>query len=152
MIQSVNQLVEDFEEENRQEVKKFYLQSKEKMETLNKLDEQILDLVSATEGGDVDKEVDEAGKYKDNLFKAMISCEEALSSKEKEKEKEPVVVQEAIPVPTVKRYVSSYQNLNQRLSTGKRTSGRSFGIALRVPYTPTNSCAMWTNFRICGIC
>ena len=103
MIQSVNQLVEDFKEENRQEVKKFYLQLKEKMKTLNKLDEQILDLVSATEGGDVDKEVDEAGKYKDDLFKAMISCEEALSSKEKEKEKEPVIIQEAIPVPTVKK-------------------------------------------------
>ena len=78
------------------------------METLNKLNEQMLDLVSATEGGDVDKEVDEAGKYKDNLFKAMISCEEALSSKEKEKEKEPVVIQEAIPVQRVKRYVSNY--------------------------------------------
>ena len=73
------------------------------METLNKLDEQILDLASATEGGNVDKEVDKAGKYKDDLFKAMISCEEALSSKEKEKEKDPVVIQEAIPVPTVKK-------------------------------------------------
>ena len=31
MIQSVNQLVEDFKEENRQEVKKFYLQLKEKI-------------------------------------------------------------------------------------------------------------------------
>ena len=52
MIQSVNQLVEDSKEENQQEVKQFYLQLlKEKMETLNKLDEQILDLVSATEGG-----------------------------------------------------------------------------------------------------
>ena len=73
------------------------------METLNKLDEQILDLESATEGGNISKEVDEAGKYKDDLFKAMILCEETLSSKEKEKEKEPVVIKEAIPVPTVKK-------------------------------------------------
>ena len=33
----------------------------------------------------------------------MISCEEALSSKEKEKKKEPVVIKRAIPVPTVKK-------------------------------------------------
>ena len=119
MIQSVNQLVEDFKEENRQEVKKFYLQLKEKMETLNKLDEQILDLVSATEGGDVDKEVDEAGKYKDDLFKAMISCEEALSSKEKEKEKEPVVIQQAIPVPTVKKVRFKLPKLESKTFDGK---------------------------------
>ena len=119
MIQSVNQLAEDFKEENRQEVKKFYLQLKEKMETLNKLDEQILDLVSATEGGDVDKEVDEAGKYKDDLFKAMISCEEALSSKEKGKEKEPVVIQEAIPVPTVKKVRVKLPKLESKTFDGK---------------------------------
>ena len=64
---------------------------KGKIETLNKLDEQILDSESTTEGGSIDKEVDEAGKYKDDLFKAIILCEETLSSKEKEKEKEPVV-------------------------------------------------------------
>ena len=76
-----------------------------------------LDLVSATEGGDVDKEIDEASKYKDDLFKAMILCEEALSSKEKKKEKEPVVIKEALPVPTVKKYVSSCQNSKKRLCT-----------------------------------
>ena len=126
MIQSVNQLVEDFKEENRQEVKKFYLQLKEKMETLNKLDEQILDLVSATEGGDVDKEVDEAGKYKEDLFKAMISCEEALSSKEKEKEKGPVVIKEAIPVPTLKKVRVKLPKLESKTFDGKAYEWQEF--------------------------
>ena len=44
MIQSVNQLVKDFREVNWQEVKNFYLQLKEKMETLNKQNEQIFGL------------------------------------------------------------------------------------------------------------
>ena len=96
------------------------------METLNKLDEQILDLVSATEGGDVDKEVDEAGKSKDDLFKAMISCEEALSSKEKEKEKEPVVIQEAIPVPTVKTVRVKLPKLESMTFDGKAYEWQEF--------------------------
>ena len=109
------------------------------MDTLNKLHEQILDLVSATEGGDVDKEVNEAGKYKDDLFKTMISCEEALSSKEKEKEKEPVVIQEAIPVPTVKNVCVKLPKLESKTFDGKAYEWQEFGTPLRVPYTPTNS-------------
>ena len=60
MIPIVNQLVENFKEENRLEVKKFYFELKEKLDTLNKLDEQIFDLVSAKEDGDVEKEVNDA--------------------------------------------------------------------------------------------
>ena len=62
---------------------KYYFELKENLDTLNKLDEQILDLVSATEGGDVVKEVDEASKYKEDLFQAIISCEEVLNKQEK---------------------------------------------------------------------
>ena len=126
MIQSVNQLVEDFKEENRQEVKKFYSKLKEKMETLNKLDEQMLDLVSVTKGGDIGKEVDETGRYKDDLFKAMISSEEALSSKGKEKEKEPVVIQEAIPVPTVKEVRVKLPKLESKTFDGKAYEWQEF--------------------------
>ena len=50
---------------------------------MNKLDEQILDLVSATEGRDVVKEVDEVSKYKEDLSQAIISCQEALNKPEK---------------------------------------------------------------------
>ena len=87
---------------------------------------KFLDLVSVTKGGDVDKEVDEAGKYKDDLFKAMISCEEALSSKEKEKGKEPVVIKEAIPVPTVKKVRVKLAKLESKTFDGKAYEWQEF--------------------------
>ena len=78
ILPTVQGLTENFQEENRQEVKKFYFELKEKLETLHKLDEQILDLVSETakEDAEVEKEVEEASKYKQDLFKAIIACEE----------------------------------------------------------------------------
>ena len=59
-------------------MKKYYFELRKKLDTLNKLDEKILDSVSETEGGDVVKEVDEASKYKEDLFQAYISCKDVL--------------------------------------------------------------------------
>ena len=39
ILPTVQGLTENFQEENRQEVKKFYFELKEKLETLHKLDE-----------------------------------------------------------------------------------------------------------------
>ena len=89
----VDELTKDFKEENRLQVKKYYFELKEKLNTLNKLDEQILDLVSVTKGRDVIKEVEEANKYKEDLFQAIISCEEVLNKQEKAiKEPTPAVM------------------------------------------------------------
>ena len=55
ILPTVQGLTENFQEENRQEVKKFYFELKEKLETLHKLDKQILDLVSETAKEDAKK-------------------------------------------------------------------------------------------------
>ena len=56
----------------------------------------------------------------------MISCEEALSSKEKEKEKEPVIIKEAIPVPTVKKVCVKLPKLESKTSDGKAYKWQEF--------------------------
>ena len=133
ILPTVQGLTENFQEENRQEVKKFYFELKEKLETLHKLDEQILDLVSETakEDAEVEKEVEEASKYKQDLLKAIIACEEVLNKAKKE----PVEVNEPTPAQAEKSVRVKLPKLDPKTFDSKAFDGRSFGTVLKVPYT-----------------
>ena len=124
ILPTVQGLTENFQEENRQEVKKFYFELKEKLETLHKLDEQILDLVSETakEDAEVEKEVGEASKYKQDLFKAIIACEEVLNKTKKE----PVEVNEPTPAQAEKSMRVKLPKLDPKTFDGKAYEWQEF--------------------------
>ena len=124
ILPTVQGLTENFQEENRQEVKKFYFELKEKLETLHKLDEQILDLVSETakEDAEVEKEVEEASKYKQDLFKAIIAFEEVLNKTKKE----PVEVNEPTPAQAEKSVRVKLPKLDPKTFDGKAYEWQEF--------------------------
>ena len=98
---------------------------------MNKLDDQILDLISATEGGDVVKEVDSASKYKEDLFQAIILCEEVLNKQELAIKQLVIIKEQHMQLQS--RYQRNCPNWKERLLTEKRASGRNSGIVTRVP-------------------
>ena len=123
MITIVNhQFVENIKKGNRLDVKKFYLELKEKLDTLNNYDEQILDLVSAKKDGDVEKEVDDASKYKEDLLKAIISCKEVLNGQQKEH----VVIKETKPEGGFKSVWVKLPKLEAKTFDGKAYEWQEF--------------------------
>ena len=90
ILTKVKELVDSKEEKpNELKLKEYDIVLKEKLTAISKLDDEILELIEDT---NIDVEIEEAEKFKEKIYEAIVSIENALKKSEKvSKQQENVV-------------------------------------------------------------
>ena len=81
ILTKVKELVDSKEEKpNELKLKEYDIVLKEKLSAISKLDDEILELIEDT---NIDVEIEEAEKFKEKIYEAIVSVENALKKSEK---------------------------------------------------------------------
>ena len=78
ILTKVKELVDSKEEKpNELKLKEYDIVLKEKLTAISKLDDEIVELIEDT---NIDVEIEEAEKFKEKIYEAIVSIENALKS------------------------------------------------------------------------
>ena len=78
IINRVNETLENYDPSKEIKFKQHKIVLVERLTTLQTLDDQILELI--TQDADIEKEIDEAGKFREDIHEVMIKIENLLLS------------------------------------------------------------------------
>ena len=129
----VDETLENYDTSNEIMLKQPKVILEERLATLQTLDDQVLEMI--TEEADIEKEIDESGKFREDIHEVMIRINSLLISTAKS---EPKVVDTTSGA--IKREVQpSCQNWGYKSSEAMRLNGLFSGITTRHQFIRINN-------------
>ncbi|CAB4021799.1 Hypothetical predicted protein [Paramuricea clavata] len=79
ILSNADDIVQNYDGNQEKKLKQIRITLKERLDTLNTLDEEILELIEADE--EISTEIEEAGKYRESAHEMIVNIDSVLEAK-----------------------------------------------------------------------